>query len=242
MVNLNKVAGGRLGPRWTMRGKPSAQPCVGGGLAGSKNAARRAALSPGPGQYTLARPEDYWCQRKPAFSFCGKVGPWPCNGVPGPGEYDAEAAALRASDRRMPTCAFGHEERLKTASQKTPGPKYDVRVRPGAGSQTRTIGEPWGDLAGSPSPGPAAYAPPRSEPSGRGSAAKWRPQSVGTLIRSRGDDAFGLVYAADNPGPGQYEDFDPPLCRKVAYTFGQHRSLPCDDTPFAALICTQFVA
>lgn len=240
VVNMNRVARGRSAPSWTMRGKPTSTVCAGGGLAGTKGAAYRALLAPGPGQYKVVRPEDYLCKRAPSHSLCGQIGGWQFRDGPGPGDYGQTAAV----GHRMPEVAFGSEGRFGPEdASRGPGPaKYDVCKPAGCGAPARSFGDARYIPVDLCAPGPTSYAPHAASEPVKG-VVTWRPRSAGAPARGRGDYCFGVAHRAGRPGPGDYEAAaaaDAVLPRHPAYSLRPATQLPCDDVPFETVAYTQF--
>jgi len=211
VVNLNKVKA--AAPSWTFRGKPKLDASEGGAQAVRPRTADPR-CGPGPG-YDPVRPEAYRSQRAPSFSIgaASRKGIVGENSDPGPGEFDADAAAKRMTDRRLPGGSFGKEARKLSAGTFESRPAfYDVKScfaeNAGMKGPGRSFSSPAIRLVErTPNPGPGEYSLPKPPKAGRGGVARWgRPPRVWRV-----DDV---------PGPGHYSVGARHLRQKPTHSFG----------------------
>mmetsp|Transcript_67241 Transcript_67241/g.105852 ORF Transcript_67241/g.105852 Transcript_67241/m.105852 type:complete len:247 (-) Transcript_67241:32-772(-) len=188
-VDLNKASPLSSAPRWTVRSRPSSTPA--------------AARTPGPGQYTLLRPDDYWCRRTPSFSM-GKKTRTKSSSNPGPGEYAIDA------ERRGPKWKIGEAARRKEeVASHTPGPgSYDL---------------PSCRSALSPSIGMPAFRLPQqqafSSELSMGDIATPKYTTRHAIKFGTASRSVGIIESS--PGPGDYEIGSSGLINKPRWSFGR---------------------
>lgn len=236
VLNMNKMSGGlRSSPKWTMRGKPSTRPAVGGALA--RSSPKLGLCSPDPGEYQVVPVENYWMKRAPTLRFTGLADSAPRNWNPGPGAYEPDLAALTL-ERHVPQAQMCGKDLQTKMRPKSPGPKYDIRRQ--LGGQARTMADhnvKWNPRSST--PGPTTYTPPRPPCAGRGETAPWQPPSTGQPWPGR--TSFIKVSDANEPGPGHYNPGQSgSFSRKPCYSLGLRRQIPQRPTPQRDLVATQF--
>mmetsp|Transcript_58133 Transcript_58133/g.104019 ORF Transcript_58133/g.104019 Transcript_58133/m.104019 type:complete len:257 (-) Transcript_58133:30-800(-) len=139
--NLNKVAGLGAAPKWT--------------LLGRREHHLRPPQTPGPGQYELASPEQYWCNRRPPSYSMRKPLRGRSSSVPGPGEYEMELEA------KGPKWGFSNrteEAHPNVKPKHSPGPGH-YKLGSTLVNKKRSMSAPVLGPRRPQTPGPGAYSP-----------------------------------------------------------------------------------
>lgn len=194
-VNMNKA--GPLGnaPRWSIYGRAAES--------------REAERSPGPGQYDVVAPDEYWCKKKPSISIAHRnSGGHSSKPGPGPAAY-----SLPSSLGRKGITLGERNSHPGFAPPRAPGPgTYDPQSEPGAGALKKSIGlrvDPPESRSNYPGPGHYKLADQFRRPDQAD-----QPKHAFPLSERKWTLPTG-------PGPGTYEPVDFMFSKTPAcYTFG----------------------